>query len=79
LSDEISARHAAEQRLQGFDTARFRNAACNPVDRVEGRQGLLGRIGIGGLGIIDEGDAIGNMATCCMRCARPGKLFIASA
>ena len=56
LTDQIGFRHAREQRLQRLDAARLGDAAGDPVDVLEGGQRLLRRIGIGGLGIIDEGN-----------------------
>ncbi len=58
LADQIGfAPRGRNSGLQRLDAARLRDAAGDPVDVLEGGQRLLRRIGIGGLGVVDEGDA----------------------
>ena len=54
LADQIRLAQAREEIAQRFDAAGFCPAAGDPENIAEAGERLRGRIGIGGLGIIDE-------------------------
>ena len=56
-ADQIGAGNARKQRTQRLDAAFFRFAAGDPINRLERRQRLLRRVGIGRFRIVDEENA----------------------
>ena len=53
-ADQIGLGDAREQRAQRLDAALLGLAAENPKDVAERQQRLLGGVGVGGLGVVDE-------------------------
>ncbi len=67
-ADQQGAGDAGKQRHQRLDPALLRHAAGDPDQPVVADQRALGGVGVGGLAVVDEGDAVdGDDALLAMR------------